>query len=60
MFLVIKNTTAKGRVKKACQFAIRQDFALLLFIDLRARLIRRRGNNPDERRNDVALRLIHR
>jgi len=60
MFLVIKNATAKGRVKKGSQFAITQDFALLLFIGPQARLIRLRGRYPDERHDPVTLWLIHR
>ncbi|WP_434611640.1 hypothetical protein [Pseudomonas sp. R1-7] len=60
MFLVIKNATAKGRVKKGSQFAITQDFALLLFIGAKARRIRRWGAHPDERFDGVTLRLIHR
>jgi hypothetical protein len=55
MFLVIKNATAKGRVKKGSQFAITQDFALLLFIGPQARLIRLRGRYPDERHDPVTL-----
>jgi hypothetical protein len=55
MFLVIKNATAKGRVKKGSQFAITQDFALLLFIGPHARLIRLRDRHPDERHDGVTL-----
>ncbi|ROM77507.1 hypothetical protein BK654_11900 [Pseudomonas brassicacearum] len=60
MFLVIKNTTAEGRVRKGCQFAIAQAFALLLFIGAKARPIRRQGPNPDGRYDGVTNRLIHR
>ncbi|AUO44293.1 hypothetical protein C1C98_01980 [Pseudomonas ogarae] len=60
MFLVIKNTTAEGRVRKGCQFAITQDFALLLFIGAKARPIRPQGPNPDERYDGVTNWVIHR
>ncbi|KJH88204.1 MULTISPECIES: hypothetical protein [Pseudomonas] len=59
MFLVIKNATAKGRVKKGSQFAITQDFALLLFIGAEARRIRSQATYPDERHDGVTNRLIH-
>ncbi|EPJ86048.1 hypothetical protein CFII68_13796 [Pseudomonas sp. CFII68] len=60
MFLVIRSTTAKGRVRTGCQLAITQGFALLLLIGAEAQPIRRHGPNPDERYDGVTNWLFHR
>jgi len=59
MFLVIKNATAEGPVRKGCQFAIALVFTLLLFIGAQARLIRFPVPVPDERHDRVTNSVIH-
>jgi len=46
MFLVINNTTAEGRVRTGCQFAITHWFALFLFIGVPDRPISGSGSIP--------------